>query len=68
MTTDRERSFGKQQMILADEGLARGQCACGAYRLDGLPPVLHHDGCERAGGWKADPLYVTEGREPKAAL
>lgn len=65
MTTVRELAYGKQQQILAAEGLARGQCECGSYRLDGLPPVLHHPGCDHADDWKADPLYVVEDREPR---
>ncbi len=35
-----------EQQRLAPAGEALGQCgSCGAYRLDGQPPLLHHDGC-----------------------
>lgn len=37
----------RMQHALAEEGKALNQCACGAYRSDGLPPVLHMRGCSR---------------------
>lgn len=36
----------QSQIELAPLGLAVGQCrACGAYRSDGKPPILHYPGC-----------------------
>lgn len=61
MSDQRQLSFAKQQHILADEGLARGQCGeCGAYRTDGKAPALHHDGCSHEDDWRVDPFTVLD--------
>lgn len=37
--------YARRQQDAAIHGEADGQCSCGSYRADGLPPVLHYDGC-----------------------
>jgi hypothetical protein len=37
-----ELIFAREQQDNAPSGQAVGQCECGAYRLDGQPPVLHY--------------------------
>lgn len=37
--------YARAQQERAPDGQADGQCSCGAYRLDGMPPFLHNDGC-----------------------
>jgi hypothetical protein len=50
------KAYSQQQ--LAEKSQAEGQCAhCGAYRLDGRPPVLHGMDCpdrnsEKVGQWE----------------
>lgn len=41
-----------QQQLLANYGLAEGQCQdCGSHRHDGKPPSLHEPGCPHAHDW-----------------
>lgn len=41
-----QQRMARDQQELAADGKAVGQCqSCGTYRLDGQPPILHHDGC-----------------------
>lgn len=49
MTTAEELRLARQQHEAAPHGEAGGQCECGSYRLDGLPPVLHRSGCRYGG-------------------
>lgn len=38
--------YAAQQQINSATRTADGQCsACGAFRLDGLPPTVHRTGC-----------------------
>lgn len=52
-----DQMYAQLQQAHAELGTAAGQCSgCGSYRSDGLPPVLHRDGCSHGDDWKADPL------------
>jgi hypothetical protein len=46
-----DQIYTQLQADRAESGQAAGQCSeCGAFRSDGLPPILHQPGCSRPDG------------------
>lgn len=59
MNDSKQQAATAEQVRLAADGLAVGQCSeCGSYRADGKPPILHRDGCSHIDDWRTRGVEV----------